>query len=88
LTPVRSLRSRLLKDLMTPEPFVAPHLDEAERVEARQGGREIEDDVLGTILIRFRSEPTENVPPGLEGRGQTVDGCYRVGQVLEDIHGG
>jgi hypothetical protein len=43
--------SGFLEDLVPPQPFIAPHLNEPEPLHAFEGWPEISDNMLGALLI-------------------------------------
>jgi len=49
----------LLKHLVSPEPFILPNLDKAQRLQRSEGGPEIEGNVVRTVLVLLRMKTTE-----------------------------
>ena len=63
--PYVLISNLFLKDLMPPQPLVAPSFDEAEFTQTRKSRREIEHDVLRMVLIDFGVEASEQITAGL-----------------------
>src|SRR5262245_24990687 len=80
--------SGALEDLVSPQPLVAPHLDEAAFREPTEGRREVGDDVLWMVRVDLAVEAREEEAARPERAPDVVDGGHRVRQVLEDVHRG
>src|SRR5262249_17485627 len=79
--------SWLLKDMVSPNPIIAPDLLEAKLSQALVDGPEILDDVQGPVLISVSLEAGEQVCPWFHGPAEIIHGAHRVKQVLENVHG-
>src|SRR5262245_13709764 len=77
-----------LEYLMSPQPVVAPDLDEAMLPDAGERRVEIRDDVLWTVGVDIGVKPPVQVPARLQGASDVVDRPDGVGEVLEHVHRG
>jgi hypothetical protein len=76
-----------LKDPVTPEPRIAPDLDEAECAHTFERRFKIVHNVLGPILIWLCRDPAMQEATWLQSTLEFLDRFYGLAEIFEDIHG-